>query len=246
MTTNANERDAAADLAVCEAATEGPWEPNEWYGSDEGGWAAIGPHHMPAEDADFDTANEPDGPTHERAKADSAFIAIARTALPHWIKERNAERARAAELERQLAGARGALTDLNNQLRVNVEHLNVVLAERDEAREQLADARSLVALKQQDVDSLSRAFADERRARELAESAIQLHVDERKDLRERGEALATAGLKLRETLSIWTQGASRRADIWDISREASSAYYAALAAWREIAPAKPEKEKDNG
>jgi hypothetical protein len=93
------QRDAASDLAVCEAATKGPWLTDEWYGSEEGGWAAIGPHHLPSEDADFDEDNEPDGPVHERAKKDSAFIALARTALPYWIREAVAQRERAERAE---------------------------------------------------------------------------------------------------------------------------------------------------
>lgn len=50
-----------------------------------------------------------------------------------------------------------------------------------ELERQLADARSLVALKQADVDSLGRAFADERRAlaeREEAWNAAQLILQE--------------------------------------------------------------------
>lgn len=57
------------------AATEGPWAEVVWYGTDEGGWAAVGPHHTGGSDECDDDASD----NHERAKRDAAFIAECRT-----------------------------------------------------------------------------------------------------------------------------------------------------------------------
>lgn len=275
MTTNENERDAAADLAVCEAATPEVIEIRIRRDICDEAEAFIPELRLVL----------PDSITDEQADR----LVLSWNKMPHWIARAESAEARAAELERDLAGARGALTDLNNQLRVNVEHLNVVLAERDEAREHLADARSLVALKQQDVDSLARALADERRAREAAEVAVgdnnavarrfhDLLVEIRQlipmeylrevyaewngdprglpivmrdyvsSLRERGKALDEA---LR--LFIWLLGEENYRDLirwlkgdfesWGDPEATMDIAKQALAAWREIAPAKPEEEK---
>lgn len=57
------------------AATPGPWEAEGWCSYDDGGWAAIGPHHMATEDEGYDDA--PGSPAYDRAMADSALIAAA-------------------------------------------------------------------------------------------------------------------------------------------------------------------------
>ena len=92
-------RDAEADLAVCEGASKGPWEADTVDPSDCVVWGPpISGSTMPlflgnvgadrvqrtATAFDFDAAN-------------AAFIALSRTALPHWI--RRAQRAE-AEVER--------------------------------------------------------------------------------------------------------------------------------------------------
>lgn len=64
--------------AAGRAATPGPWAPSEWYGTDEGGWSAVGPHHLKSEGEEWD---DPDSECHERAKLDALFIALARN---HW------------------------------------------------------------------------------------------------------------------------------------------------------------------
>lgn len=56
---------------LSDAATLGPWKANEWYGTEDGGWCAVGPHH----EYDKDEGDEPDSTTHERAKLDAALIA---------------------------------------------------------------------------------------------------------------------------------------------------------------------------
>ncbi len=63
---------------VIAAATPGPWAPHTWYGTDEGGWVAVGPHHLKSEGEEWD---DPDSACHERAKRDAEFIALARN---HW------------------------------------------------------------------------------------------------------------------------------------------------------------------
>lgn len=68
------------------AASPVPWQPKTWYGAEDGGFAAVGPHHVPdCEDADEDL--EPDGKYHERAKKDAALLAATRNALPSLLAE---------------------------------------------------------------------------------------------------------------------------------------------------------------
>jgi hypothetical protein len=63
-----------AELEKLEAAaTPGEWFAEEWHGSDAGGWAARGPHHV-ADDGN----DEPNSDPHQRAKADSALIVTLR------------------------------------------------------------------------------------------------------------------------------------------------------------------------
>lgn len=61
--------------ALLAAATPGPWEADAWCNCDDGGWAAIGPHHMATEDEGYDDA--PGSPAYDRAMADAALIAAA-------------------------------------------------------------------------------------------------------------------------------------------------------------------------
>lgn len=81
--------------ALLAAATPGPWEADAWCNCDDGGWAAIGPHHMATEDEGYDDAHE--SPAHHRAMADAALIAGVVNALPELLDE--VERLR-AEVER--------------------------------------------------------------------------------------------------------------------------------------------------
>jgi hypothetical protein len=78
-------RDAAADLAVCEAATEGPWAwehpPNRSREPQPAPSIISGGAYTPAH-------------CYGDNFADAEFIAVARTALPAWIR-----RAQAAEAE---------------------------------------------------------------------------------------------------------------------------------------------------
>lgn len=69
-------------------ATSGHWLANVWYGSDAGGWAAVGPHHKSREVAGEDSRtleyedDEPGGPVEARAKADAALVSEARNSAP--------------------------------------------------------------------------------------------------------------------------------------------------------------------
>ena len=61
---------------VAEAATLGPWTATAWNGTEEGGWAAIGPHHL----GEIDEDDGPGSPSFDKAMADAAFIAAANPA----------------------------------------------------------------------------------------------------------------------------------------------------------------------
>jgi chromosome segregation ATPase len=142
--------------------------------------------------------------------------------------------------------------------------LTAAEARAAELERQLADERSLIALKQADIDSLSRAFADERRAREAAEetgkdyaayieSCHEVHeadCNTQNTLRERGEALARAVEVAAETLDhlLKLLGAhdvpcGEMEDI--LMSQACNTLANAFKAWREIAPAKPEETQDS-
>lgn len=71
--------------ALLAAATPRPWHTDVWYGNDDGGWAAIGPHCTASEADDFDDA--PESPSYDRAMADAALIAAAVNALPELLDE---------------------------------------------------------------------------------------------------------------------------------------------------------------
>lgn len=87
------------------AVAPGSWEAGVWYGSDEGGWAARGPHRRGSEDGE-----EPGSTVELQARADAALIAaapdLARLVL-----------AQAAELERLRAGEQPAIATAEDVLR---------------------------------------------------------------------------------------------------------------------------------
>lgn len=58
------------------AATPGPWDPATWNNYDDGGWAAVGPHHECSDEDGCGCADE-DHDTRKRADRDAAFIAHA-------------------------------------------------------------------------------------------------------------------------------------------------------------------------
>ena len=77
-------------------ATPGPWPVMVWCETNEGGWAAIGPH-LKAEEVDGEYEDDaPNGPVEERAMLDAFAIASARTDAPALA---DAARALADEVE---------------------------------------------------------------------------------------------------------------------------------------------------
>jgi hypothetical protein len=80
-------RDAAADLAACDAATPGPWV--HLY---KGRVYADG---RKVAACDYQSHAE-----NRQHWADAAFIALARGALPAWVRRAIAAEARVAELEK--------------------------------------------------------------------------------------------------------------------------------------------------
>lgn len=128
----------AADRArlreLAEAATPGPWPAMTWYGSEDGGHAAIGPHHV-AQDEEDDGYNNgreddaPGGPVEDRAMRDAAFIADANPtavlALLDALDRAEAERdGSIAEVERLKAEA----VSVDNSLAEAAAHWEALIA----------------------------------------------------------------------------------------------------------------------
>lgn len=81
--------------ALLAVATARPWRTDVWYGTDDGGWAAIGPHCVASEADGFDDA--PESVSYDQAMADAALIAGAVNALPELLDE--VERLRTIEAQ---------------------------------------------------------------------------------------------------------------------------------------------------
>lgn len=84
-----------------EERTHGEWEAKEWYGSDEGGWAAVGPHHEGEENGEWFDDN-PDGELHQKAKRDSAFVRASTIAIPALLDLADAQDAEIARLRAEV------------------------------------------------------------------------------------------------------------------------------------------------
>lgn len=82
--------------ALLDTASPRPWRADVWCGTDDGGWAAIGPHCVASEADGFDDA--PETPSYDQAMADAALIAAAVNALPEMLDEVERLRARKAEM----------------------------------------------------------------------------------------------------------------------------------------------------
>lgn len=82
--------------ALLAVATARPWRADVWYGTDDGGWAAIGPHCVASEADGFD--DTPGSVSYDQAMADAALIAGAVNALPEMLDEVDRLRARKAEM----------------------------------------------------------------------------------------------------------------------------------------------------
>jgi hypothetical protein len=85
-------RNAKEDLRICNAATPGPWMVKKYYHEEPGFEQYIKSVAVVNKDYTI-TRNNWSNPS----RADLDFIAMAREALPYWIK-------RAQELEKKLRG----------------------------------------------------------------------------------------------------------------------------------------------
>lgn len=128
-------------IELSEKATAGPWTAEIWMNFDEGGYAAIGPHHKQEED---DDDCEPSSACGNKAKQDADFIAFTRNHAPQLALTVLTQAERIAELERearafpwekagkvprllkelatlrqQLATARTALHEISNDARLS-------------------------------------------------------------------------------------------------------------------------------
>ena len=73
---------------ACEKATPTEkWRSSVWQSNCEDAWTATGPIHEVNADGEYDDTNDPDCVPAQQAAADSAFIALARTALPDALAE---------------------------------------------------------------------------------------------------------------------------------------------------------------
>lgn len=83
-----SERDAAADLKICDAATAGPWETRQGAYTKIDDWSA------------WIKGSNGDGRNRIacwiKTRQDAEFIALAREALPYWIAESQRLAARVA------------------------------------------------------------------------------------------------------------------------------------------------------
>ena len=92
--------------ALLDTASPRPWRANVWYGSDDGGWAAIGPHCVASEADGYDDA--PGSSSYDQAMADAALIAAAVNTLPELLDEVERLRARIDAICAGYAAARAA------------------------------------------------------------------------------------------------------------------------------------------
>lgn len=160
----------------------------------------------------------------------------------HWIARAEAAEAALAERDRRWKHTIDGIKKLINEKipsfpwgsEFHDEPVNIVRWLADRAENSMA---------------LRRELADERRAREAAEAHSQalietafkdaaLFTEEANTLRERGEALATAGEELEDLMLAIISGEYKPDSF------TTQPMNLALAAWREIVPARPEEENE--
>jgi len=101
---NSQQRDAEADLKICEAATPGPWQTDDEIFEDLEGnccWGVVTSGGAPVTSSCEKIATVEPTP-------DMAFVAMSREALPWWI-------ARAGELQMQADALRSEIESLRAQ-----------------------------------------------------------------------------------------------------------------------------------
>lgn len=113
MTHPETERDPSADLAVCAAASPAPWPFTARQR--DATWPGL---YSVEETYPFSVGFDGEEGIYADNPADPAFIALARAALPHWIREAQAQRERAERAEgllRSIVAARDSrqFTDID-------------------------------------------------------------------------------------------------------------------------------------
>lgn len=113
----------AEQLENCDRwASEAPWTEHVWFGSDEGGWAAVGPHHETS-GVNYSESDEPGSETHRKALQDAKAIVTLRNLAAECARALREAVQRVAELER------GFVSDASYD-----SMLGTLDAERDQAR----------------------------------------------------------------------------------------------------------------
>jgi hypothetical protein len=108
------------------AATPGPWTHCVWYGTDDGGWAAIGPHH----EEDDGISDEPGCDAEQCAERDAEAIAAAPSDVAFLLAELGALRERAERGEQ----ARGCAISAANRLRESLDECAKKIVALEKAR----------------------------------------------------------------------------------------------------------------
>jgi hypothetical protein len=93
------------------AATPGPWTHCVWYGTDDGGWAAIGPHH----EEDDGISDEPGCDAEQCAERDAEAIAAAPSDVAFLLAELDALRERVSALDKVRAAAERVVEALHGK-----------------------------------------------------------------------------------------------------------------------------------
>jgi hypothetical protein len=130
-------RCAAADLAVCEAASPGPWtarmarieddDPDHYCGLVRGQGYRTPAHCYGG------------GP---KRRLDCEFIAMSRTALPAWIRRAQAAEAEVARLRHVIAGHEKAAALMNAGMESQCSLMDAMKQELREAQDEVARLRA--------------------------------------------------------------------------------------------------------
>lgn len=146
-------RDLHADLAVCEAATAGPWAARAWTVPKDDQFS-VESEPTGAELATFWQGSRYPGSweiTAEEARSNAVFCAKARSGWPHAIERALAAEAENAELRRQLSElCPVADFDTLTSLRAEKAHMAECISELEAEVKRLRAA--LEAIKRRDAE----------------------------------------------------------------------------------------------